>query len=466
MKVAYFTALRELEIADAPMPALERPGDVLVRIDRVGVCGSDVHYYVHGRIGNQIVEYPATLGHECSGTVIDVGQASSLSESPVGQVSNLPAVERASSLSASRQVGNLPHKLQPGTRVAIDPAIVCNQCDQCRAGRQNTCRNIQFLGSPGQAPGAVAEYHVLPAENCVPIPDDVSLEAAVLVEPLSIGLYAVRVSPVGRSSTASLPGRSETPSYGAERMSVAILGAGPIGLSVLLCAKAEAACKVYMTDLLDERLAVARACGADWTQSAPFSPDENGTAAIREQEPLGLDVVFECSGDPACIEQAQQLLKPGGTLMLVGIPPTVEVQFDAHLMRTKELTFRSVRRQNGCVAPAIELLHSGPDQRRAAVDAPLPARPYPRRLRTRRRLPRRRHQGGGRPVRRREHWRAGGVSPRMTVRCGRLSGGLRPRPVLAPQSDCHATASSSATTSAALCLRRTGRSAPGPSPCC
>ena len=134
------------------MPTLERPDDVLVRIDRVGVCGSDVHYYVHGRIGNQIVEYPATLGHECSGTVIDVGQASSLSESPVGQVSNLPAVERASSLSASRQVGNLPHKLRPGTRVAIDPAIVCNQCDQCLAGRQNTCRNIQFLGSPGQAP--------------------------------------------------------------------------------------------------------------------------------------------------------------------------------------------------------------------------------------------------------------------------------------------------------------------------
>ena len=94
--------------------------------------------------------------------------------------------------------------------------------------------------------------------------------------------------------------------------------------------------------------------------SPVFAQTKTGTVpAIRDREPLGLDVVFECSGDPACIEQAQQLLKPGGTLMLVGIPPTVEVQFDAHLMRTKELTFRSVRRQNGCVAPAIELLHSG-----------------------------------------------------------------------------------------------------------
>jgi L-iditol 2-dehydrogenase len=262
--------------------------------------------------------------------------------------------------------------LRPGTRVAIDPAIVCGQCDQCRAGRENTCRNIQFLGSPGQAPGAVAEYHVLPAENCVPIPDDVSLDAAVLVEPLSIGLYAVRVSPLGDclsfrggakgTGPCFRPTSEETATSFGRKMdqspaSIAILGAGPIGLSVLLCAKAAVACKVYMTDLLDERLAAARACGADWTHSATVLA--NATTAIRDQEPLGLDVVFECSGDPACIDQAQQLLKPGGTLMLVGIPPTVEVSFDAHLMRTKELTFRSVRRQNGCVAPAVELLHSG-----------------------------------------------------------------------------------------------------------
>jgi L-iditol 2-dehydrogenase len=368
MKTAYFTGLRSLEIGEAPMPAIGRPGEVLLRIDRVGVCGSDVHYYVHGRIGNQTVAYPATLGHECAGTVVDVGQASSLSS--VEQVSSRPAssVEQASSLSAPRQVGNLPHNLRPGTRVAIDPAIVCGQCDQCRAGRENTCRNIQFLGSPGQAPGAVAEYHVLPAENCVPIPDDMSLDVAVLVEPLSIGLYAVRVSPLdnakGTGPCFRSTSESTSTSFGrkmdqspASVQSIGILGCGPIGLSVLLCAKAAVACKVYMTDLLDERLAVARACGADWSGSATVLAD--ATTAIHEQEPLGLDVVFECSGDPACIDQAQQLLKPGGTLMLVGIPPTVEVQFDAHLMRTKELTFRSVRRQNGCVAPAVELLHSG-----------------------------------------------------------------------------------------------------------
>jgi len=304
MKVAHFTGLRELKICEVPEPKLNQPEAVLLRIDRVGVCGSDVHYYTHGRIGQQIVEYPATLGHECSGTVVEVGAA----------------VKR----------------LAPGDRVAVDPAISCGSCDQCRAGRVHTCRNLKFMGSPQQAPGAVAEYYVMPAENCLPIPDSISLDQAALVETLSIGLHAVRLGEV----------------YPAAR--IAVLGAGPIGLSVLLCAKASAPCTVYMTDLLDERLQVARQCGADWTGSAR---DDDVAASIAAQEPSGLDLVFECSGDPACIDQAQQLLTPGGTLILVGIPAnTVQVSFDIHTMRTKELTFKNVRRQQGCVAPVIRLI--------------------------------------------------------------------------------------------------------------
>jgi L-iditol 2-dehydrogenase len=306
MKVAYFTGLRELEICEVPEPKLNRPDAVLLRIDRVGVCGSDVHYYTQGRIGQQVVEYPATLGHECAGTVVEVG-------------AEVEAVA-------------------PGDRVAVDPALVCGCCDQCRAGRWNTCRNLKFMGCPGQAPGAVAEYRVVPAENCLPIPEGLSLDQAALVEPLSIGLHAVRLGEV----------------YPAAR--VAILGAGPIGLSVLLCAKATAPCTVYMTDLLDERLEVARQCGADWTGNARR---EDVTASLSAQQPWGLDLVFECSGDPACIDQAQQLLTPGGTLILVGIPPAVQASFDIHLMRTKELTFKNVRRQKGCVAPVIRLIGKG-----------------------------------------------------------------------------------------------------------
>ena len=306
MKVAHFTGPKRLEIVDLPMPTLHRPDAVLLRIDRVGVCGSDIHYYLDGRIGDQAITYPASVGHESAGTVVEVGAE----------------VQRP----------------RPGDRVAVDPAMVCGTCDQCRTGRTNTCRKLQFMGCPGQAPGAVAEYRVVPAENCIPIPDAVSLDEAVLAEPLSIGLYATRLAEVTAAAR------------------IAILGAGPIGLSVLLCAKATAACTVYMTDLLDERLEVARQCGADWTGRAKHG---EAIAAILREQPWGVDMVFECSGDPMCIDEAQTLLVPGGTLMLVGIPPTDRVIFDIHRMRRKELTFKNVRRQRDCMRPAIEMLADG-----------------------------------------------------------------------------------------------------------
>ena len=225
-----------------------------------------------------------------------------------------------------------------GDRVAVDPALSCGTCDQCRGGRENTCRRLQFLGSPGEAPGAAAEYQVLPSGNCFPIPDALSLDEAALAEPLSIGLYAARLGDL-RPQAA-----------------VGILGAGPIGLSVLASAKALGPCRAYVTDLLDERLDVARQCGADWTGN-PRHGDV--AAAIAAEVPLGLDRVFECSGDVACINQALQLLTPGGQLVLVGIPPLAEVSFNAHVMRRKELTFKNVRRQRGCVGPAIELIAQG-----------------------------------------------------------------------------------------------------------
>lgn len=306
MKVAHFTGPKKLELVDLPKPRLNRPDTVLLRIDRVGICGSDVHYYTDGRIGDQALSYPATLGHECAGTVLEVGAE----------------VER----------------LRPGDRVAVDPAMVCGTCDQCRTGRVNTCRKLQFMGCPGEALGAVAEYRVVPAENAFPIPDTMTLDEAALAEPLSVGLHAVRLGEV-------FPGAR-----------IVVIGAGPIGLSVLLCAKAAAPCKVYATDLLDQRLEVARRCGADWIGNASHG---EAAAAIQQQQPCGVDLVFECSGDPLCVDEAQQLLAPGGTLLLVGIPPTDRVIFNIHHMRRKELTFKNVRRQRGCVGPVIEMIAAG-----------------------------------------------------------------------------------------------------------
>jgi L-iditol 2-dehydrogenase len=306
LKVAYFTAIREIKIADEPKPQLQRPHDVMLRMNILGVCGSDVHYYTHGRIGEQVLSYPFTIGHECSATVVEVGSA----------VKNLA----------------------PGDRVAVDPAFSCGRCDQCLGGRANTCRNIRFMGAPDQAPGASVEYYVLPAENCFRIPDSMSLEQAALVEPLTIGLYSVRLGQV-------FPGA---------RMGV--LGAGPIGLSVIMCAKAAGDCAIYASELLESRLAAAQRCGADWTAN----PRQCDIAAkIAELEPLGLDLVFECTGDPSCIDLGQRLLKPGGTLVMVGIPNDMQVSFDIHLMRRQELVFKNVRRQKGCIEPMIAMIQSG-----------------------------------------------------------------------------------------------------------
>ena len=303
MKAAYFTAPRHIELLDAPEPALQRPDDVLLQIDRVGVCGSDVHYYLDGRIGDQVLQYPATIGHECSGTVLETGAA--------------------------------VKGLQPGDRVAVDPAFPCGTCDECLRGRAHTCRRLLFMGSPGQAPGALAQRCIAPAACCVPIPASMSLDEATLVEPLSIGLHSVRLAQL------------------AAGMKIAVLGTGPIGLSVLLAAKATVACTALATDLLDERLAVARKCGADALWNARRS---DPAAVIVAAEPQGLDAVFECSGDPACTAQGQSLLRPGGVLVLVGIPPVDAVSFDPHSMRRSELRFQAVRRQNECVAPMVRLI--------------------------------------------------------------------------------------------------------------
>jgi L-iditol 2-dehydrogenase len=306
MKVAHFTALRRIDLADVPEPSIERPDDVLIAIDRVGVCGSDVHYYLDGHIGDQILRYPATLGHECSGTVLAAG----------------PEVKH----------------LAVGDRVAVDPAFPCRTCDQCRAGRLHTCRRLLFMGSPGQAPGALAERSVVPADCCFKIQESVSLDEAMLVEPLSVALHATRLAQL------------------ADGMKIAVLGTGPIGLSVMLCAKANVACAVMATDLLDERLAVARSCGAELTINA--RQVDVATECTRAGLPE-FDVVFECSGDPACVNQGLSLLGPGGALIMVGIPPADSIAFDPHVVRRNELRLQGVRRQNHCVGPVIDLIAAG-----------------------------------------------------------------------------------------------------------
>ena len=311
MKAVYLTGIRQMELRQAPAPRREGPHDVLLRVNTLGVCGSDIHYYTQGKIGPHLAPYPFILGHELSATVLEVGSEGK--------------------------------NLRPGQRVAVDPLIPCGECDQCRARRKHTCRNQKFLGSSGLYPGALVEYLVMPAECCFPVPDSLNDDQTAAVEPLSIGVYAAQMAPLA-------PG-----------VRVGIVGSGPIGLCTLLAVRARTEAAAYVTDLVDERLAVARTCGATWTGN-PRREDVG--AAIKQREPLGLDVVFECAGEQDALDQSVQLLKPGGTLLIVGIPEVERVSFEISVLRRNELRLLNVRRQNECVERAIELVASG----RADVD--------------------------------------------------------------------------------------------------
>ena len=305
MKAALLTGIRKFETRQVPEPEITRPTDVRIRIKIVGVCGSDIHYYNTGRIGSQIIQFPFTVGHEAAGIV--------------------------------EQVGSKVTRVKPGQRTAIDPAVYCGQCDQCRAGREHTCRELLFLGCPGQLVGALCEYLVLPETCCFPIKDRTTFAQAVLSEPLAIAVYTVQ--------QARLPARAN----------VAILGAGPIGMSVFHILRANSVGEVFITDRIPERLKFAQALKPKYGGN----PDRTDVVKeISEAEPLLMDAVFECSGDRMAYDHAVRFLKPGGTLALVGIPEFDEVAFPIHDLRRKEITIVNIRRQAHCTQKAIDLLEA------------------------------------------------------------------------------------------------------------
>lgn len=306
MKAVVLTGLKRMELVDVPAPTIEKETDVLLKIERVGICGSDVHYYETGRIGKQIVEYPFIIGHECAATVEAVG----------GSVTRVKA----------------------GDQVMVEPAAPCHKCDQCAQGRENTCYNVRFLGTPGQGGGCLCEYLVMPEENCFPTKGKITLEQAALCEPLSIGFYAVK--------RACLP----------ENADVAVLGAGPIGLSCLLNAKAGNARACYVTDKIDERVEGAKKGGATWAGN-PNKQDI--VKEILQQKSLGVDAVFECAGQQEAIDQAVEILEPGGKLVIIGSPRTERISLDISKVRRKEIAIINIRRQNKCVQAAIDLVAFG-----------------------------------------------------------------------------------------------------------
>jgi L-iditol 2-dehydrogenase len=306
MKAMMLTGIRQMEIKDIPEPMIVNPNNVKIKMSVLGICGSDIHYYTQGRIGSQKVNYPFTVGHEGAGVVVEVGTE----------------VKR----------------VKPGDRIAIEPAMPCGECDQCLSGRQHTCRRLRFLGCPGQAEGCLMEYIIMPEESCFPLGEKLTPDHGSISEPLAIGVYAVKKS------------------GGVKGLNIGILGFGPIGMSVMLAAKAQGVSKVYVTDKIDERLSLSLKEGAVFTGN-PMK--ENIVKKIMEAEPLGLDAIFECCGQQEAFDQAVDVMKPGGRLMVVGIPEFERWSMSVETTRRREISLQFIRRQVDCVEQTLEMMESG-----------------------------------------------------------------------------------------------------------
>jgi L-iditol 2-dehydrogenase len=303
MKVAYLVGKRKIVIEEERDPEIKNSKDVLVRIRCVGICGSDVHYFLEGRIGDQIIKDRIIVGHEASGEVIEVGKD--------------------------------VKKVKKGDKVAIEPGISCGKCEFCIKGKPNICPDVKFLGTP-PVNGALREYIVMPEENLIKIPEGLGYEEGVLSEPLAIGIYAVKLSGLKIGDD------------------VAILGTGPIGLSILFSARESGANRIFVSDLIDERIEFSKKIGADFAINAK---KEDITEIVKEiTNNRGVDISFEAAGKKETFRQVIHTSRIGGKSVFVGIPSEDIVEFEAHIMRRKELELINVRRSAFCTEIALNLL--------------------------------------------------------------------------------------------------------------
>jgi L-iditol 2-dehydrogenase len=258
MRASVLRGVGDVAVEERPVPR-PGPGEVLVRVGSVGVCGSDVHYYEHGRIGPYVVDRPLVLGHEAGGEVVEVG----------------PEVD----------------SLTAGQRVSLEPGVPCRSCAQCLSGRYNLCRDVRFFATPPYD-GAFCEYVAMPAAFVHPVPDEISDDAAGLLEPLSVAVWACRRGEVS-------PG-----------LRVLVIGAGPIGLLCAQAARAYGADEVLVSDVHPARLELARRTGATALDVSA------GPLAAAGFEP---DVLLECSGNARATWDGICTVARAGRVVLVGM---------------------------------------------------------------------------------------------------------------------------------------------------
>ena len=305
MKTAVMTGLRKIAFEKRPIP---EPADdeALVKIEYVGVFGSDLHYFESGRIGDYVVEPPFVLGHEAAGTVVKVGK----------DVTNV----------------------RPGDRVALEPGKTCGKCEFCRTGRYNLCPDVVFFATPPVG-GVFQEYAAHEAALCFKLPDNVSTLEGALIEPLAVGFHAA-------NQAGAQPGRTAV-----------VIGSGCIGLVSMLALRARGVQTVIVTDVMDARLAKAKELGA--TAVLNDTREEPAAAVKRLTGGMGADIVIETAGAPATGRQAVELAKKGGTIVFVAYTKSGDVTLPMSLALDKELTFKTVFRYRHIYPMAIEAVASG-----------------------------------------------------------------------------------------------------------
>jgi L-iditol 2-dehydrogenase len=305
MKIAHLIAVGSFRVGTAPIPT-PVPGRVLVAVKSVGICASDIHYFESGKIGDQVCRFPQLLGHECSGVVSFAPSGSGFAE---------------------------------GDRVAVEPSLGCGRCAQCTSGNAHLCSTVRFLGMPGM-PGAFQEFIELDEKQLFRLPPMLSFDEGAILEPAGVACHAVNISRIA-------PGQS-----------IAVFGAGAVGLLTLAIAKIKGAGETFIFDKVSSRLSVAKSLyGVD--HAVDVNAQDPRAYILNATQGRGVDIAFEAAGQQQTFSWSFSAPRSGGKTVLIVIPSEDLMYFNAHEVRRKELQVLNVRRSNGELEECIEMAVSG-----------------------------------------------------------------------------------------------------------